>query len=71
MDFSGNKNFVQTNLTFDKNSKIFDEWKLKFRICTASDPFFQIRTYKKRFFYSNRLKYELKYIYHLKKNGWQ
>ncbi len=60
--FLGNKNFVQINLAdlIKKFKKIFDVWKLKFRICTASDPFFSNKDIQKKIFqYSNRLKYEL------------
>ena len=60
--FVGNKNFIHTNLMdlVKKFKNIFDKWKLKFRICTASDPFFSNKDIQKKIFqYSNRLKYEL------------
>ena len=48
--FVGNKNFVHINLMdLIKKFKSFYKWRLKFRICTASDPFFQIKIYKKFF----------------------
>lgn len=60
--FVGNKNFVHINLMdlIKKFKKAFDKWRLKFRICTASDPFFSNKDIQKKIFqYSNRLKYEL------------
>ena len=60
--FVGNKKFVENNLNelIVKFKKIFNKWKLKFRICTASDPFFLNKDIQKKIFqFSNRLKYEI------------
>lgn len=58
----GNKNFVKINLNdlIKKFKIIFNRWKIKYRICTASDPFFSNKEIQKKIFqYSNKLKYEL------------
>ena len=60
--FMGNQNFVKINLNdlIKKFKIIFNRWKIKYRICTASDPFFSNKEIQKKIFqYSNKLKYEL------------